>query len=562
MDQHDFLQGSTEWHAHRSAHFNASDAPAMLGISPYKTRSQLLHEMATGISPEVDATTQRRFDDGHRFEALARQLAEEIIGSKLFPVVGSDGKLSASFDGITMDESVCFEHKTLNESLRGIEHADDLPEMYRAQMEQQLLVSSAERCLFMASRWDGEELIKEVHCWYEPDMDMRNRIVAGWAQFEKDLADYQPSEIAERPVAEVSIELPSLFVHARGEITTSNMHEYGIALAAKLAEVRAIKLSTDQDFSNAKEAAKLFREQREKLKLAKEAMLSQTVTIGEAARMIDAWSEDLRVTALQLEKDVEREDKAKKEIMVLVVKNAYAEHIAALDETIKPIRLNHNTPNFAEATKGKRNYASMQDALDTALANGKIAADRIAKDVRANLAWFGEYAKGYEALFADLQQIIYKPEDDFDLLVETRIKAHKQAEAEKLEVERQRIQQEEEAKAEAKVKAEQAAANESPQTHAQQNGQDGYAASRQAPAGQLDHSGPPTLRLGQINERLAPIFLTADGLASLGFTHAATDKSAKLYHERDFQRICAALVRHIQAVQVGHHQTEQVQQAA
>ncbi|MBC8642968.1 hypothetical protein IAG25_40140 [Caballeronia sp. EK] len=58
-------------------------------------------------------------------------------------------------------------------------------------------------------------------------------------------------------------------------------------------------------------------------------------------------------------------------------------------------------------------------------------------------------------------------------------------------------------------------------------------------------SGAPTPRLGQINERLAPITMTADGLASLGFAHAATDKSAKLYHEADFARICDALIRHI-----------------
>jgi hypothetical protein len=57
------------------------------------------------------------------------------------------------------------------------------------------------------------------------------------------------------------------------------------------------------------------------------------------------------------------------------------------------------------------------------------------------------------------------------------------------------------------------------------------------------------LRLGQINERLTPITLTADGLAQLGFAHVMTDKSAKLYRESDFHRICAALMRHIAAVQ-------------
>lgn len=63
-----------------------------------------------------------------------------------------------------------------------------------------------------------------------------------------------------------------------------------------------------------------------------------------------------------------------------------------------------------------------------------------------------------------------------------------------------------------------------------------------------DVGAAPTLRLGQINERLAPIALTADGLARLGFAPVATDKSAKLYAEVDFPAICAALQRHISAV--------------
>ena len=74
------IQGGMEWHAHRSQHWNASDAPAMLGISPYKSRTALLDERKTGINQDIDAGTQRRFDDGHRFEALARKLAEQIIG--------------------------------------------------------------------------------------------------------------------------------------------------------------------------------------------------------------------------------------------------------------------------------------------------------------------------------------------------------------------------------------------------------------------------------------------------------------------------------------------------
>jgi hypothetical protein len=56
----------------------------------------------------------------------------------------------------------------------------------------------------------------------------------------------------------------------------------------------------------------------------------------------------------------------------------------------------------------------------------------------------------------------------------------------------------------------------------------------------------PTLKLGQINERLGYV-VTADLLGRLGFV-AHSDRSAKLYREGDFNAICAALSAHTLAV--------------
>jgi hypothetical protein len=127
MITHDLTPNTPEWLAYRATMFNASDAPAMMGCSPYKTRAQLLREMHTGLAGEVDAGTQRRFDDGHRFEDLARPLAEQIIGESLYVVVGSEGRHSASFDGLTLAEDTDWEHKSLNDALRAILPAESKP---------------------------------------------------------------------------------------------------------------------------------------------------------------------------------------------------------------------------------------------------------------------------------------------------------------------------------------------------------------------------------------------------------------------------------------------------
>ncbi|KRC36269.1 hypothetical protein [Acidovorax sp. Root219] len=64
-----------------------------------------------------------------------------------------------------------------------------------------------------------------------------------------------------------------------------------------------------------------------------------------------------------------------------------------------------------------------------------------------------------------------------------------------------------------------------------------------APAEPRDPSAA-SLTIGQINERLAHISVTAEGLRGLGFQPAGRRGSAMLYHEEDFSAICAAIARH------------------
>lgn len=466
--EHDLIQGSPEWDSFRLEHDGASESPVMLGISELASRTELLDVKVTGIAKEFSEFVRTRIlDNGHRVEALARPVIEQQFGIKLYPVVYSRGRPSASCDGITMAGTIGWEHKQWNSKLAEAVAAGELPDKYMAQPQQCLLLTSADKWIFTVSDGTEENMVSmEIF----PDPAWFKRILNGWAQFNKDRETHVPKVIAEMPKAEVEINLPALFVHAKGVITEHNMDAFGLALAEKLAEVRAIAYVTDQDFSNAKAGAKKFRETAKAIVLAKEQMLANTETIGEAARKMDAWAKDLNETALLVEKDVKENDLSKKRAMVLEATQEFAEHVSALEVETKPIRLNIDCPNFAEEIKGKSKYASMQNAVDTALANGKVDADATAKDIRAKLSWCKEHAAGMSFLFPDLAQIITKPLDDFTLLIQSRIKEHKEAEARKeselrakveaeaaakLEAERAAMQAQEEAKAQAKAKAEQ-----------------------------------------------------------------------------------------------------------
>jgi putative phage-type endonuclease len=465
MEQIDLIQGSPEWHEHRAAHFNASDAPAMLGISPYKSRTELLHEMATGITPDVDAATQRRFDAGHRFEALARPLAEKIIGKNLYPIVGAEGKLSASFDGLTADDSICFENKTLNDKLRAVADTADLPDMYLAQIEQQMMLSGAAQTIFMASQWDGDELIEEKHWICAPNPEMRSRILHGWAQFTTDLDEYKRKLAAgeiEQPkpklIGESIMDLPTLTVSASGMVTYSNLPEFKAAAEQYIARINT-DLTTDQQFADAEATVKFCKITEEKLDVTKSAILAQTASIDEVIRTVSHIQAQLRDKRLVLEKLVKSEKESRKTSMVIEANAKWADHVAGLQNEIAWVRLSLllSTPSFAEAIKGKKLLSAMQEAIDTAMLDGMCAAETVAKDVRAKLAWCKDRAEGYGALFPDLQQLVGYDLDAFQALITGRIEAQKKEEADKLEAQRAKIRGEEEAKATEKAERESAA---------------------------------------------------------------------------------------------------------
>nr|WP_232114690.1 YqaJ viral recombinase family protein [Luteimonas sp. XNQY3] len=559
---------------HRAAHLNASDAPAMLGISPYKARSELLRETATGVSAEIDEATKRRFDDGHRYEALARPLAEGIVGEDLFPCVGTEGKYSASFDGLTLMADAAFEHKSLNDVLRaamvdGCKGAD-LPEHYRVQMEHQCMVSGAESVLFMASKWDGDTLVEQRHCWYYADLDLRERIVAGWTQFEADVAAYEPEASKAVPVAAPIAGFGALSLRVEGRIIASNLDVFKAGADEFIARLpKPEDLRTDHDFAVAKSAVKACEEAEARLKAGKEAAQAEMTDIDAAFRMVDSVAQTICAARLALDKVVKVEEQARKEAIVANGAKAVREHFdginASLDEhLIQPPQSLHL--DLAAAIKGKKSLSRMQDAVGAAVANAKIAASQQADRVRANVAILAEHAE-HAHLFADRVALCAsKAPDDLRNLVAARVAEAQRVEAERLEQQREQIRQEEAARlqreqqAEAeRVERERAAQSESvgnaepaaaPAPIAADTAERGT-----APAAPTGDAGVPSLgeriaaavksdariKLGDINARIAPLAITADGLAQLGFPSVGTERAAKLYRESDFPLICAAL---------------------
>lgn len=456
---HDLVQGSPEWHEFRANHHGASDAPAMMGKSKHQSRTELIESKKFGAQ-EVGYFTQKIFDKGHAFEETARPIAEEIIGEELYPVVGSleDTWLSASFDGLTMDHSIVFEHKQWSEELaKEVEDYKngraELHSQYIIQMDQQLLVSGAEKALFMVS--DGTKN-RCVWAWYYGS-DNFDYLFAGWGQFEKDLAEYKPAPTAE-PVEIKSIDdLPAIKINVTGMVQSSNLKLYADQAQQFIDSINT-DLQTDEDFGNAERIVKFCKSAEDEIETAKKAALSQTADIDQLFKTIDAIKEGMRSKRLELNKLVKNQKEQIRKEIIQAAQNEMGEH---LQESSRQVGMVLTTDaNFVAAIKGKKTIKSLRDACSTELARAKIAVNEQAGVASANLKAIPE---DYKFLFNDFALIALKSQDDFANLVDARVEKYKRNEAAKAEAERERIRKEEAEKAkEQQPIKEQATANNEP----------------------------------------------------------------------------------------------------
>lgn len=451
MKIHNVAQGSDAWHALRANYFTASEAPAMMGASKQMKRTELLHAKKTGLDRDVSWWVQKNlFDKGHEAEALARPILEARIGEDLFPVVGTEGDLLASLDGCTILGDVLFEHKMWNEQLAADVRAGSLDPHYYWQLEQQLLVSGAEKVIFVCS--DGTEE-NFVSMEYAPVPGHAATLVAGWKQFQADLLDFTPAEAVPEAVGKTPESLPALRIEVTGMVTASNLEQFKAHSLAVFGSINTV-LETDQHFADAEKAVKWCGDVEERLEAAKQHALSQTESIDALFRTIDEISAEARAKRLMLDKLVKARKLSIREDIVMTAAKALQTHIDQINTSLGgKARMPAVPADFAGAIKGKKTISSLRDSADSELARAKIAASQIGDSIRTNLASLDELAADYLFLFNDVQQLVMKANDDLVALIKVRISEHQKAEEQKVEAQREQIRQQELQRIEAEAKA-------------------------------------------------------------------------------------------------------------
>ncbi len=459
MNYLNVTQGSEAWYKVRKSHFTASECAAMLGLSKYTKRSELLEQKATGKIPEVTDQQQRLFDKGHEVEELARVIAETFIQEELYPATITNEieglKLLASMDGLTMMGDRGWECKMWNAEFAEMVKNGIVPDTHWPQLEQQMLVSGAEKILFTVT--DGTEEKRE-QVWYESQPERRTQVINGWKQFKADLEAYVPAEKVEKVEAVPVRELPTINYKMNGLALESNLEAYKQA-ATDLVALSEKPLETDQDFADAEARQKVFTKAEKDIKYACDRVMGEIDSIDTFVKDMRFISEQIRQARLAEGKQIKAR---KEELREEILNKANQEASKALNEAMAKVNAKLPNINFDPFTamKGKRTIESLQDAADTEVAKAKIQIAEFVEVAQANMLVIADNRE-FDFLFNDWAQIAFKATEDFKTLVTARIATYQAEQKAKEEAQRERIRQEEQAKlqreAEAKARAEEQA---------------------------------------------------------------------------------------------------------
>lgn len=143
-------QGTWEWKQFRKGTVGSSDAPAIMGVSPWSNPVKLWEEKI-GIRDEPHMT--ERMLRGHDLEEEARYHFEKEMGITVMPATYLHEKhdwMSASLDGISFDEKIAVEIKCPGMADHNAALQGKIPEKYYPQLQHQMAVAGVGNMFYMS----------------------------------------------------------------------------------------------------------------------------------------------------------------------------------------------------------------------------------------------------------------------------------------------------------------------------------------------------------------------------------------------------------------------------
>lgn len=180
----------TEW---RSKGLGASDAPVVMGVSPYKTRLVLWEEKVGLAAPYEGNWATRR---GNELEPKARAHYELIYNTPM-PIAFVEHKdhpfIRASLDGYNEEKSIVLEIKCPGKDDHNTAKAGKVPDKYYPQVQHQLLATGAKLVHYYSFDGEGGTLVEVI-----PDLLYIERLKAELISFWDMVKEQVPPEISDK----------------------------------------------------------------------------------------------------------------------------------------------------------------------------------------------------------------------------------------------------------------------------------------------------------------------------------------------------------------------------
>jgi putative phage-type endonuclease len=154
MDYSEFVQS-------RKSYLGASDAPVVMGVSPWRSPYQLWEDKLGVSKEQEDNYAMKR---GRELEPVARDAYQIYTGNIVEPKQVFHPKIKymmANLDGFSKDGSVAVEIKCPGEKDHDLAKQGIVPEKYRPQLQHQLEVIGIDSVHYFSYR-DGDTALIEV----------------------------------------------------------------------------------------------------------------------------------------------------------------------------------------------------------------------------------------------------------------------------------------------------------------------------------------------------------------------------------------------------------------
>jgi len=156
----DYVQGSSEWLEMRKNFIMASDAPVIMGESPWSTPFQLW-EKKLDLAPPTESNFYMK--RGLELEPIALEAYNNYTGNQAVPCVVFSEDISymgASLDGLSADQKTIVEIKCPGQKDHDLAASGVVPEKYKGQLQHQLYTSSLNLLHYFSFRDNSFHLIE------------------------------------------------------------------------------------------------------------------------------------------------------------------------------------------------------------------------------------------------------------------------------------------------------------------------------------------------------------------------------------------------------------------